>query len=52
MKAKLKGRYIFFMKTVTQTILYRQTLISYAGKYGVIKTAISDKTYIPTAQKI
>ena len=25
------------MKTVTQNILYRQALISYAGKYGVTK---------------
>ena len=32
------------MKTVTQNILYRQALISYAGKYGVTKAAIRYKT--------
>lgn len=32
------------MKTVTQNILYRQALISYANKYGVTKAAIRYKT--------
>ena len=32
------------MKTVTQNILYRQALISYAEKYGVTKAAIRYKT--------
>lgn len=32
------------MKTVTQTMLYRQALISYAGKYGVTKAAVRYKT--------
>ena len=32
------------MKTVTQTVLYRQALISYANKYGVTKAAIRYKT--------
>ena len=34
----------FVMKTVTQTILYRQALIKYAEKYGVTKAAIRYKT--------
>ena len=32
------------MKTVTQTILYRQALIKYSEKYGVTKAAIRYKT--------
>ena len=32
------------MKTVTQTILYRQALIKYAEKYGVTKAEIRYKT--------
>ena len=32
------------MKTVTQTILYRQALIEYSEKYGVTKAAIRYKT--------
>ncbi len=32
------------MKTVTQTMLYRQALINYANKYGVTKAAIRYKT--------
>lgn len=32
------------MKTVTQTILYRQALIKYSKKYGVTKAAIRYKT--------
>ena len=32
------------MKTVTQTILYRQALIKYAEKYGVTKASIRYKT--------
>lgn len=32
------------MKTVTQTILYRQALINYSQKYGVTKAAIRYKT--------
>lgn len=32
------------MKTVTQTMLYRQALINYASKYGVTKAAIRYKT--------
>ena len=32
------------MKTVTQTILYRQALMKYAEKYGVTKAAIRCKT--------
>ena len=28
------------MKTVTQTMLYRQALINYTNKYGVTKAAI------------
>ena len=31
------------MKTVTQTILYRQALIEYSEKYGVTKAAIRYK---------
>ena len=34
----------FIMKTVTQTILYRQALIEYSEKYGVTKAAIRYKT--------
>ena len=34
----------FVMKTVTQTILYRQALIKYAEKYGVTKASIRYKT--------
>ena len=34
----------FVMKTVTQTILYRQALIEYSEKYGVTKAAIRYKT--------
>ena len=34
----------FVMKTVTQTILYRQSLIKYSKKYGVTKAAIRYKT--------
>ena len=34
----------FVMKTVTQTILYRQALIEYSKKYGVTKAAIRYKT--------
>ena len=30
----------FVMKTVTQTILYRQALIKYSKKYGVTKAAM------------
>ena len=32
------------MKTVTQTMLYRQALIKYSQKYGVTKAAIRYKT--------
>ena len=32
------------MKTVTQTMLYRQALINYAKKHGVTKAAIRYKT--------
>ena len=32
------------MKTVTQTILYRQALMKYSEKYGVTKAAIRYKT--------
>ena len=32
------------MKTVTQTMMYRQALINYANKYGVTKAAIRYKT--------
>ena len=32
------------MKTVTQTMLYRQAIIKYAEKYGVTKAAIRYKT--------
>ena len=32
------------MKTVTQTMLYRQAIIQYAEKYGVTKAAIRYKT--------
>ena len=32
------------IKTVTQTILYRQALIEYSKKYGVTKAAIRYKT--------
>ena len=32
------------MKTVTQTMLYRQALINYANKQGVTKAAIRYKT--------
>ncbi|MCQ4114068.1 helix-turn-helix domain-containing protein, partial [Ruminococcus sp. zg-921] len=32
------------MKTVTQTMRYRQALILYANKYGVTKAAIRYKT--------
>ena len=34
----------FVMKTVTQTMLYRQALIKYSLKYGVTKAAIRYKT--------
>ena len=34
----------FIMKTVTQTILYRQALMKYSEKYGVTKAAIRYKT--------
>ena len=34
----------FVMKTVTQTILYRQALIKYSEKYGVTKASIRYKT--------
>ena len=34
----------FVMKTVTQTILYRQALMKYSEKYGVTKAAIRYKT--------
>ncbi len=34
----------FIMKTITQTMLYRQALIRYAQKYGVTKAAIRYKT--------
>ena len=34
----------FVMKTVTQTMLYRQALIKYSMKYGVTKAAIRYKT--------
>ena len=34
----------FVMKTVTQTILYRQSLIKYSKKYGVTKASIRYKT--------
>ena len=34
----------FVMKTVTQTILYRQSLIKYSKKYGVTKAAKRYKT--------
>ena len=30
----------FVMKTVTQTILYRQALMKYSEKYGVTKAAM------------
>ena len=32
------------MKTVTQTMLYRQAIIQYAEKYGVTKAEIRYKT--------
>ncbi len=32
------------MKTVTQTMLYRQAIIKYSEKYGVTKAAIRYKT--------
>lgn len=32
------------MKTVTQTMLYRQAIIQYAEKHGVTKAAIRYKT--------
>ena len=34
----------FIMKTVAQTILYRQALMKYSEKYGVTKAAIRYKT--------
>jgi len=34
----------FVMKTVTQTMLYRQALIKYSLKYGVTKAVIRYKT--------
>ena len=34
----------FVIKTVTQTILYRQALMKYSEKYGVTKAAIRYKT--------
>ena len=34
----------FVMKTVTQTILYRQSLMKYSEKYGVTKASIRYKT--------
>ncbi len=41
---QLKEGKPFIMKTVTQTMLYRQALIRYAQKYGVTKAAIRYKT--------
>ena len=40
------------MKTVTQTILYRQALIEYSEKYGVTKAAIRAIRYKTNRQYI
>ena len=38
------GATLSAMNTITQTMLYRQSLISYAAKHGVTKAAIRDHT--------